>query len=100
MPKKITNENQLNLILDNLKSAKKQQQLLFSFLELTKYGKKNQIEAISKKDLLNYTNINNAILNELLKKGILQNFKKNISRLTINKEEIIDIKNSEQSTKY
>ncbi len=97
---RIENEDILNIELDNLKRAKKQKQLLFDFLKLINYGEKNQIAEIKKKELLAQTGASNQVLNELLKKEILESFKKNISRLAVDNEELIDAKilNKAQAT--
>lgn len=89
---KITDEDVLNKELDNLSRAKKQKQLLFDFLALIHYAEKNQIPEIRKKDLLEQTGASNQVLNELLKKEILESYKKNISRLALDKNELIDAK--------
>ena len=89
---KIKSEKELNIALDNLSRAKKQKQLLYTFLELTLYGESTQTNEIRKKDLLDYAETSSAVLNELIKKEILQSFKKNISRLGIDTEEVLDAK--------
>jgi primosomal protein N' (replication factor Y) len=88
----IENEEKLNIALDSLSRAKKQKQLLFDFLELTKYGDKEQIAEIPKKELLDFANSTGTVLKELIKKEILQSYKKSISRLGIDENMLIDAK--------
>lgn len=69
-------EKELDNILDNLSRAKKQQQLLESFLKLQSPNK-----PLFKKYLLEQTDTSSSVLNELVKKGILEIYDFEIDRL-------------------
>ena len=61
--------------------AKKQLALLYHFCHKTKAFEPNQISIISKKELFENTNFNSATLKELVKKEILSQFQKQVSRI-------------------
>ena len=86
----IRNNHDLNKAIENLSRAKKQQQTLLGFLEITRYGDSDQRSDISKKEFLEYTGTSPSILKELVKKEILQTFSKRISRLGFDDKELID----------
>ena len=75
-----TNE-QLEVKLQELKKTKKQQALLYHFLNKTNFSEPNPISVISKKDLLEATSFSTPVLNELIKKKILVQFQKKVSRI-------------------
>ncbi|RLD64715.1 MAG: primosomal protein N' [Bacteroidetes bacterium] len=95
-------DDDLNTILESLNRATKQKKLLLSFLEQIKFGEKDQVQEISKKELLHLTSSNSSIIKELEKKGILQTNQKEISRLNIDNEKIIEPKelNKAQTEAY
>lgn len=64
----------LRSILDSLKRAPKQQQLLMAFLKM-------EAESVSKKELLEQAGVAPAVLNQLIKKGILEQYTHEIGRL-------------------
>ena len=78
----VQTDDNLNIALDELSRAKKQKQLLLSFLELINYSLDNQKEEISKKELLEFSGISVQILKELEKKEILGITQKATSRLS------------------
>ncbi|OQX99468.1 MAG: primosomal protein N', partial [Bacteroidetes bacterium 4572_117] len=84
--------DKINLVLDGLNKAKKQKELLLSFLELTFYGTDNQLQEISKHELIKHTNSNSSIVKELEKKGILKSNQKDISRLNTENGTIVEAK--------
>jgi primosomal protein N' (replication factor Y) len=73
-------EEKLNLALDLLKKAKKQETLLKIFLTETIYGTENQYE-ISKKELLELADASDAALKSLEEKQILEVYQKEIGRI-------------------
>jgi len=88
----IQSENALRIAFESLKRAKKQKQLLLSFLEQVRYGEDDQIQEISKKELLKFSNSNNTILKQLEKKGILLSTQKAISRLDADNKILVETK--------
>ena len=77
----INSEKKLEDKTETLGKAKKQLALLFHFCDKTRAFEKNAIASISKKDLFLGTNFSSAILNQLVKKNILTQFQKQISRI-------------------
>ncbi|MDD4115729.1 MAG: primosomal protein N', partial [Massilibacteroides sp.] len=74
-------EEQLQEAFDNLKRAKKQEALLIAFLELSQVLNPVRAKELSKKELLEYTGIAQTVLKDLLKKGILESYEKEVGRL-------------------
>ena len=64
-------EDELNAILDNLKRAPRQQELLSSYLRITGYATGTEIFPISKSALLTESQSSAVILKVLVKRGIL-----------------------------
>ncbi|QIA09763.1 replication restart helicase PriA [Draconibacterium halophilum] len=83
----ISSEKILNEKTDLLKRAKKQQQLLFHFCTVTNAFSDDQIQEIPKKELLLGTSFSGNLVKELVKKKILVERQKQVSRL---EEETID----------
>ena len=95
--KQFRGEQELHIALDGLARATKQQKVLMSYLELsgianvpelvstdvtqTDNKQHNQLRAVSKDELRNTTHCSLAIINSLLEKGILQTYRKEVSRL-------------------
>ena len=73
-------EEKLNLALDSLKRAKKQEQLLKIFLGETLYGDPVHME-IGKKELLELSGFSDAILRGLEEKGILEIYQMETGRI-------------------
>lgn len=69
-----TSEESLHQLLDSLKRAPKQQQLLMSFIEM-------DAPHVSKKELLQHAGVTPAILNQLIEKGIFEQYAHEIGRL-------------------
>ena len=65
------------------KRAHKQEQLLLAYLDLSHAGQSGARQDVSKKELLDKSGGNVSILNSLLKKGILEAYEKEVSRLQI-----------------
>lgn len=75
LSKKYTQE-ELNRITESLQKTKKQLELFNIFLDIEKKDK-----LVFQKNLLAESNISNATLNELIKKGILETYQHQIDRL-------------------
>ena len=97
--KQFRGEQELHIALDGLARATKQQKVLMSYLELsgianvpelvstdvtqTNNKQHNQLRAVSKDELRNTNHCSLAIINSLIEKGILQTYRKEVSRLTM-----------------
>ena len=95
--KQFRGEQELHIALDGLARATKQQKVLMSYLELsgianvpelvstdvtqTDNKQHNQLRAVSEYELRNTTHCSLAIINSLIEKGILQTYRKEVSRL-------------------
>ena len=95
--KQFRGEQELHIALEGLARATKQQKVLMSYLELsgianvpelvstdvtqTDNKQHNQLRAVSKDELRNTTHCSLAIINSLIEKGILQTYRKEVSRL-------------------
>ncbi len=95
--KQFRGEQELHIALDGLARATKQQKVLMSYLELsgianvpelvstdvtqTDNKQHNQLRVVSKDELRNTTHCSLAIINSLIEKGILQTYRKEVSRL-------------------
>jgi len=88
----VQTEDNLNIALDELSRARKQKQLLLSFLELINYSLDDQKEEISKKELLEFSGSSAQFLKELEKKGILITTQKDTSRLNTEDVPVIEAK--------
>ena len=75
-------DNELNKILDNLKRAPKQQELLLTFLQLTGYGTPEGDKPVRKSTLLSESRSSDNIFNTLVSKGILSSHSLPVSRIT------------------
>ena len=73
-------DSELNKILDNLKKASKQQELLMSYLSMSGFGTDYVKAGVRKSDLLSETRISPNILEALISKGILSQFSQAVSR--------------------
>lgn len=87
-------EKELHLLLDSLSRAKKQQELLLYFL-----GRKKENDSfhISKKELLDSTNISVSALDGLIEKNILEAFKYEVSRFAEHEATIVPVKTLNKS---
>ena len=77
----IISEKDLATKSEELNRAKKQQQLLYHFCEVTHAFNKDALHEISKKKLLHGTNFSHAIVKELVKKKFFVESNKQISRI-------------------
>ncbi|MCC8155283.1 MAG: primosomal protein N', partial [Tannerellaceae bacterium] len=83
LPEELQNEEKLQDTFKELKRAKKQELLLLEFLDLSQALNPERVREVSKKELLEHTGLTPAILDGLLKKGILRSYEKVVSRLQI-----------------
>ncbi len=75
-------DNELTEIIDSLKRAKKQQQLLFVFLGLKEEAGNNSDFFILKKTLLEEAGTTPAVLDGLIERGVLETFAYEVSRFS------------------
>ena len=90
------NENEIGNVLDNLKRAKKQQEILFSFLNLSKLGIAELPEKVSVTELLLNSNTSSSILKALVDKQILEIYFESTDRLDLSNIEINPLKELNQ----
>lgn len=74
-------EDQLHDVFDELKRAKKQELLLMNFLEIGHVLNPMLKKEVSKKELLERSGCSAAVLDGLLKKGVLESYEKEVGRL-------------------
>ena len=98
----ITSEKMLQEKAESLKRAKKQQELLFHFCAITNVFSDEQINEIPKKELLSGTAFSGNLVKELVKKKILTEHLKQVSRLEEEKIEQVSINllNKHQAKAY
>jgi primosomal protein N' (replication factor Y) len=87
----IDSEKALDEKTETLKRAKKQLQLLYHFCSSTNAFEKDALDEIPKKDLLQGTNFSSSQVKELVKKKILNEFQKQVSRIEEDKIEQVSI---------
>jgi primosomal protein N' (replication factor Y) (superfamily II helicase) len=75
-------EEELNGILDNLKKAPRQQELMISYLGLSAYGSKRQINPVLKSVILSESHSAPGTVDTLVSKGILTSFTQSVSRIS------------------
>ncbi len=97
LPKKMNDEKYLSEVLEKLKRAKKQSELLMNFIYLTKYGSENfggikPAKIFLKKDVLKFCEATPANLKSLVEKEYLISEKKEVSRLISEKYENVEFK--------
>lgn len=73
-------EEALHRAFDAVRSAKKQETLLIAYLDLSQFMRKGQLREVSRKELLERADVTPAILEALVKKGLFEVYKKEISR--------------------
>lgn len=76
-------EEKLQEAFEIVKRAHKQETLLLAYIDLSHCMSGNNEEEISKKELLERSNCSSAVLDALIKRGILEIYDKEISRLKI-----------------
>ena len=80
-PAYLNEENSLSDVFNSLKRAPKQEKLLLSYIEYAQLFSNTGHREVSKKELLEKSQLNDAVLNVLIEKGILECYEKEISRL-------------------
>lgn len=73
-------EEALHRAFDAVRSAKKQETLLIAYLDLSQFMRKGLLREVSRKELLERADVTPAILAALVKKGLFEVYKKEISR--------------------
>ncbi|MEG1586926.1 MAG: primosomal protein N', partial [Bacteroidales bacterium] len=74
-------QDRLRTLFDELSRSKKQLALLMKFMELSHFMQRGDLLEISKKELLEKADVTPAILNGLVGKGVMEIYKKEISRI-------------------
>jgi primosomal protein N' (replication factor Y) (superfamily II helicase) len=75
-------EGELNEILDKLKKAPRQQDVLSSYIRLTGYAEGSEILSVNKSVLLSESNSSAANVESIVRKGILKSVSLPVSRMT------------------
>jgi primosomal protein N' (replication factor Y) (superfamily II helicase) len=96
------NDAELNEILDKLKKAPRQQEILLSYLRLTGYATGTEILPVSKSILLSESHSSPAILQVMIEKGFLISTTQTVSRLseTDNRKEPVKELSNAQSVAF
>lgn len=81
LTKAFASEERINELLDGLSRAKKQKQIILSFLHLTGYIETLGANSLKKSLLLKDANASDTILKSLIKKGIFEQYQVEVSRL-------------------
>lgn len=76
-------EEKLQAVFADFKRAKKQEHLLISFLELSHALNPALVRELSKKELLESSGCSPAILDGVLKRGVLESYEKEVGRLQV-----------------
>ena len=79
----LPDETKLQAVFEDLKRAKKQELLLVSFLDLSHTLNPALSKELSKKELLERSGYTSAVLEGLLKRGILESYEKEVGRLQV-----------------
>ncbi len=74
------NEQALHQHFDQLKRAPKQEALLLAYLDLSHWLQSGDVREVSKDNLLKRAGVSSAVLNEAVKRGIFEVYKKEINR--------------------
>lgn len=89
-------ENKMGEILNNLKRAKKQQELLYSYLNLSKHYFETKPHKVSVLDLLKSVNCSRSILKSLIEKNILNTYFEKTDRIDLSKAATSELKKLNQ----
>ena len=73
-------EQTLHQWFDQLKRAPKQEALLLAYLEMSHWLQSGDVTEVSKENLLKRAQVSGAVLNEAVKRGIFEIYKKEINR--------------------
>jgi len=75
-------EDELNVLLDKLRKAPKQQDILSNYIRLTGYSTGNDVLLVNKSLLIAESNCSVGILDSLISKGILMTVHQSVSRIS------------------
>ena len=73
-------EEKLHHFFDQLKRAPKQESLLLAYLDVSHWLQNGDINEVSKENLLKRAGVSGAVLNEAVKRGLFEIYKKEINR--------------------
>ncbi len=101
-PLYIQEQERLSEVFETLKKAPKQEHLLLAYIECSQLFVPGEKKEISRHELLNKSQSSDAALNGLVQKGILEIYEKNISRLHVFENEVVEpnVLNEKQHTAY
>jgi len=88
-------EDALKKTFDQLEKAPKQLELLMSYINLSKKHSKNAVE-VTRPDLLKSAGASSNTLNQLIKKGVFEVYKREVGRLNVNIHSPVDGQEAEQ----
>ena len=74
------NEEKLHEFFDQLKRAPKQESLLLAYLDMSRWLQSGETREVSKENLLKRAGVSGAVLNEAMKRGLFEVYKKEINR--------------------
>lgn len=80
---KCRSEEHLHAAFDQLKRAKKQEQLLMCFLDVSHALHPTSARELSRKELLDQSGATPSVLDALVKRGILESYEKEVGRLQV-----------------
>ena len=73
-------EEKLHQFFDQLKRAPKQEALLLAYLDMSRWLQSGDVKEVSKENLLKRAAVSGAVLNEAVKRGLFEIYKKEINR--------------------
>ena len=73
-------EQALHQYFDQLKRAPKQETLLLAYLDMSRWLQSGDVREVSKENLLKRAGVSGAVLNEAVKRGLFEIYKKEINR--------------------
>ena len=73
-------EEKLHQFFDQLKRAPKQESLLLAYLDMSRWLQSDEPREVSKENLLKRSGVSSAVLNETVKRGLFEIYKKEINR--------------------
>jgi len=100
LPETLRAEETLQAVFEELKRAKKQEHLLLTYLDLSHVLTPGRFTEVSRKELLEFSGCSGTILDSLLKKGVLESYEKEVSRLRMpvaRKKEIYPLSSAQQT---
>jgi primosomal protein N' (replication factor Y) (superfamily II helicase) len=76
-----SDEDFLNDFIDKTGNARKQREIIYSYVELSGVFAQNTINEVKKKNLIEFAEVSSAVLKGLVKKGIFEEYSKEVSRI-------------------